>query len=500
MYPQRIFGQAAFALVAVLSVACSSSQPDGPGAAMSVDAGGQPPSTPGQPVGWDDDLRLRLAEDVNPDPRTVEVNIEARIENVSLRPGTTTPAWTYNGGVPGPLIRAKVGDRVIVNFTNNLPEETTIHWHGLRIPVEMDGVPKHSGPAIRPGATFRYDFTVPDAGLFWYHPHFHSTAQVGDGLYGTLLVDDPKEPTGFGDSVVLQLSDASVDEQGQFLSHEAGGTFSTLFGREGEPLLVNGKVRPVLRARVGVPQRWRIVNSARSRYFQLALPGHRFVRIGGDGGLIGRAIEIEQLVIIPGERADVIVVPTGNPGDELVMRWVPYDRGYGSVYNRPDEPLMRFQLTNDAPVPAPTLPAPKRVIAPIDLTAATQVEIEFTRNDIDGKFFLGVNGVPSGHDEPFKARTGETQVWTVGNRMDWNHPFHLHGFFFQVLDEGGQPKDPIEWKDTVDVPVKKEIKVAIKYDDRPGMWMFHCHILDHADAGMMGMLELTGPGGATHQP
>ncbi|HEY0710693.1 MAG TPA: multicopper oxidase family protein [Polyangia bacterium] len=495
MYPQRITRLAS----ALLLAACSFSQPSGP---FAPDSGTSPPpaAATGQPKGWDDDLRLRLAEDRNPDPRTVEVNIEARVSQVSFLPGTTTPAWTYDGGVPGPMIRANVGDRVIVNFTNNLPEETTIHWHGLRIPVEMDGVPKHSGPAIRPGETFRYDFTVPDAGLFWYHPHFHSTAQVGDGLYGTLLVDDPKELAGFGDSVVLQLSDMSIDEKGRLSAHDAGGMFSTLFGREGGALLVNGKLNPVLRARVGVPQRWRIVNSARSRYFQLSLPGHKFVRIGGDGGLIGRAIELEQLVIIPGERVDVVVVPTGQPGAEISMRWVPYDRGYGTAFNRPEEPLMRFQLASDGAVSPPQLPSPTRVIAPLDTKDVTEVNIEFTRNDIDGKFFLGINGIPSGHDEPFKGQTGETQVWTIGNRIDWDHPFHLHGFFFQVLNADGTPKEPIEWKDTVNVPVKKQVKIAIKYDDRPGMWMFHCHILDHADAGMMGMLELTKPGAPSHQP
>ncbi|HEY0712157.1 MAG TPA: multicopper oxidase domain-containing protein, partial [Polyangia bacterium] len=149
-------------MFAGLASACSSSQPGGPTAGL--DGGAPPPpnpTAPGQPAGWDDDLRVRQLEDINPDPRTVEVNIEARIAPVTLRPGTTTKAWTYNGSVPGPLIRANVGDRVIVNFTNNLPEETTIHWHGLRIPVEMDGVPKHSGPAIRSGGTVRYDFTVP---------------------------------------------------------------------------------------------------------------------------------------------------------------------------------------------------------------------------------------------------------------------------------------------------------------------------------------------------
>jgi FtsP/CotA-like multicopper oxidase with cupredoxin domain len=107
---------------------------------------------------------------------------------------------------------------------------------------------------------------------------------------------------------------------------------------------------------------------------------------------------------------------------------------------------------------------------------------------VDGKFALGINGKAS--SEHLHGRVGETQVWTLVNTINFAHPFHLHGFFFQVLDQSGQAPGQPEWKDTVDVPVKGVVKVAIKYDDRPGTWMFHCHILDHADAGMMGMLVL----------
>jgi FtsP/CotA-like multicopper oxidase with cupredoxin domain len=444
-----------------------------------------------QPDGWDDGVRLPEAVDLDPDPRVVEVNLEAKVAAVSLRAGTTTEAWTYDGGIPGPTIRVKVGDRLIVNFTNHLPEATTIHWHGLRIPVDMDGVPEHSAPKVEPGATFRYEFVVPDAGLFWYHPHFDSAAQVGYGLYGTVVVEDPAEPPGFGDPVILQLSDISLDENGQLNSPTASGAIGTLFGREGNVVLVNGRQRPTLLARAGLAQRWRIVNSAKARYFQLAMAGHRFIRIGGDGGLIGQPVESDRIVVIPGGRADVVVIPTGAPGDEVPLRWVAFDRGYGTAFNRPDEEIMRLRLVKDAPVEPRPLPATGRHIDPIDTAGATPIAIDFTRNDIDKKFALGINGVPAGMDTPLHGHVGETQVWTIGNKIDWDHPFHLHGFFFQVLNDDGSPAQPIEWRDTVNVPVKKTVKVVVKYDARPGMWMFHCHILDHADAGMMGMLHLS---------
>jgi FtsP/CotA-like multicopper oxidase with cupredoxin domain len=453
-----------------------------------------PPATSGsvtQPEGWDQAVRVRDAIDVNPDPKVVEVNLEARLDAVTLRPGTTTMAWTYDGGIPGPLIRVKVGDRLVVNFTNRLPAPTSIHWHGLRIPVEMDGVPEHSAPAVAPGGHFRYDFVVPDAGLFWYHPHFDSAGQVGDGLYGTLLVEDPAEPRGFGDQVVLQLSDVSIEADGQLSPRDGGGNVATLFGREGMTVLTNGRVNPVLLGRVGLPQRWRIVNSAKSRYFQLALAGHQFIRIGGDGGLIARQIPSERIVLTPGERADVVVIPTGTPGDEIPLRWVAYNRGYGTAFMRPDVEVLRLRLSNEPAVVPPVLPEPGRRIEALDTTNATPVAIDFTRNDINKKFALGINGVPSGMDTPLHGRVDETQIWTIGNKIDWDHPFHMHGFFFQVLTADGRPQESLEWKDTVNVPVKSTVKVAVRYDNRPGMWMFHCHILDHADAGMMGMLHLS---------
>src|SRR4249920_1931150 len=162
-----------------------------------------------QPPGWDKELRLAEAPDLNPDPGIVEVNIEARVAPVELAPGRRVEAWTYNGGIPGPLVRVRVGDRLIVHFSNHLPQETTIHWHGLRLPIQMDGVPEVSQPPVPTGGTFTYDFVVLDAGLFWYHPHVMSAAQVGFGPYGALLVDDPADTVGVADQLTLVLSDIS---------------------------------------------------------------------------------------------------------------------------------------------------------------------------------------------------------------------------------------------------------------------------------------------------
>jgi len=448
-----------------------------------------------QPSGWLDEIALPQVVDLNPDPHVLEFNLEARVESVELVPGKPTAMWTYDGGLPGPLIRAQVGDRVIVHFKNSLPEPTTIHWHGLRIPAVMDGAVGHSQSAVEPGGSFEYDFVLPDAGTYWYHPHYNSSAQVGNGLYGPIIVDDPAEPPGLGDEVVMVLSDASVDEAGVLEPADSGGDFGTLFGREGNLILVNGRVNPTIHARAGLRQRWRIINTAKARYFQLGLAGHSFTRIGGDGGLLEMPTVSPTVLVAPAERADVLLEP-GSAGPEqladgLTLRWLPYDRGFGAVYNRPEEDVLQLRFTGEPPARSPALPALHRVIPSVPTEGATPVDIALTLDiPSGGSLSMGINGVPFSDASHVPARIGETQVWTVKNTFEWDHPFHLHGFFFQVLDVNGVAPAVREWKDTANVPVNSTLRFVVAFDERPGMWMFHCHILDHADAGMMGMIQL----------
>ncbi|WP_437298272.1 multicopper oxidase family protein [Sorangium sp. So ce426] len=435
-------------------------------------------------------MALRPARDLDARPGVLEVDLTARVEDVEIVAGTKTPTWTYNGGLPGPLLRARVGDRVIVHFRNELPAPTTVHWHGVRLQAAMDGAPGHSQPETPPGGGFTYDFVVPDAGLYWYHPHVDSAVQAGNGLYGPLLVEDPDEPAALGDELVLVLSDISVREGGLLEDPEAGGNLGTLFGREGDLLLVNGRVNPVIGARAGLRQRWRIVNAAKSRYYQLLITDHRFTRIGGDGGLLEHPVEEDRILLTPGERADVLVTPRGAPGATLSVRWVPYDRGYGTTFGRPEVEAFRLRLADEPLAEDEPLPAIARGIEALDTAAARRVDLQLTREEGPGDLVMGINGVPSWEAEPLVAAVGETAVWTVENTMEFDHPFHLHGFFFQVLGADGQPVRPLAWKDTVNVPVDGAARFAVRYDNRPGMWMFHCHILDHADAGMMGMLQV----------
>jgi FtsP/CotA-like multicopper oxidase with cupredoxin domain len=444
------------------------------------------------PADWDQGIKLAEAVDRNPDPTVVEVSLTARIAEVEVAPDKRVQAWTYDGGIPGPLIRAHVGDRLIVHFTNDLPEPTTIHWHGVRVPIEMDGVPGISQPEMKRGDVFTYDFVVRDAGLYWYHPHVMSAAQVGFGLYGALLVEDPADEVGVADQLTIVLSDISFDRKGVLESADSGGSVGMIFGREGEYVLVNGKIMPTLRARSGAPQRWRIVNAAKSRFFLLDLDGQPFYVIGRDGGLQETPETLATLLITPGERADVIVTPTGPPNGTLTLMALLYNRGFGSVEYRNAENVLTIAFTDEPTRPRAQLPVVHREIAAPGREGATRVDIVLTlpRAGPDGKAEFHVNGVPFWKAQPFMAKVGETQIWTVKNETQFEHPIHLHGFFFLPLDATLQPLRPLAWKDTLSVPIDGTVRFVVRFDERPGMWMFHCHILDHADGGLMGHLHL----------
>jgi len=448
----------------------------------------EPAANVEQPAGWQNELQLASPPDLNPDPDILELELEARIELLEIVPGLETPVWTYNGGLPGPLIRAKLGDKVIVHFKNSLPEATSIHWHGLRLPNNMDGVPGITQPPIEPGESFTYEFIARDAGTFWYHPHINSAAQVGYGLYGPLVVEDPSDPKEFGDDVVLLLSDMSLDDEGQFLPPDNGGAFGDLFGREGDVLLVNGRTLPTIRLRAGKPQRWRIINGARARYYTLSLRGHSIIKLGGDNGLAEQSTPVHRLVLVPGERADLVIIPSNNADATTMLRWIPTDRGFGTVFNRPRVDMLRLETVDDAPVAPPPIPEFLREIEPIDITDAIEMDLDLTidtrAGDGGNNVEMGINGIPYWDSKPLMAAIGQTHVWTVINNTAFSHPFHLHGYFFQVLDESRIP----EWKDTVDIPSESSLRIAIQFDERPGVWMYHCHILDHADVGMMGHL------------
>ena len=176
---------------------------------------------------------------------------------------------------------------------------------------------------------------------------------------------------------------------------------------------------------------------------------------------------------------------------------MPTERGYGSLFARAREDLLAIETVADSPVEPLPIPVELREIEPIDTSTAVERTIDLTIGfGADKRVEMGMNGVPHWRAEPIEVTLGDTEVWNIVNDTDFAHPFHMHGYFFQVQDDARVP----EWKDTVDVPAHSQRRIAIRFDERPGAWMYHCHILDHAERGMMGHLNVVGPGERPEPP
>ena len=458
-----------------------------------IDAGTDPPepAPPPPPAGYFESLALPRAVDVNPDPRIVEIELDAREADVELLPGLKTRVWTYGGTMPGPLIEANVGDRVIVHLTNHLPEETILHTHGVRLPNPMDGS-EVTQAAIGVGQRFTYDYVVPDAGLYWYHPHLHANVQLSRGLYGALLVREPGAPS-WGDEAVVVLDDVLLEDDGQLAPPDNGGHLGDIFGREGNVLLVNGRMHPEVPVRRGRPVRWHILNAGGARYFNLGLGDQRAWQIGSDGGRIEHPVPVTSLLVEPGSRAELLLVPTAQPGATVELPWLPFDRGFRTG-NRPEEPLLALKVLDETAESHPEPPGDLRVIPSLETHGAVNQTLRLGERPVGGRIAMTINDIPYPPGLELYATTDTTEVWTIDNPTDADHPFHLHGFFFQILDTDGEPPPFRAWRDTIHVPAKSKMRLAIPFDDRQGHWMFHCHILDHAEIGMMGHLHLHVPG------
>ncbi|MFO0667254.1 MAG: multicopper oxidase family protein [Polyangiaceae bacterium] len=439
-----------------------------------------------QPSGWSDLIASPELEDLDPAPGVVRYNLEARVQETEVLKGAKSSLWTYNGIFSGPVIRAKKGDRLSLHFTNHLAEPTTIHWHGLKVPNNMDG----AGAPVAPGQSFDYAFELKDAGTYWYHSHQNSSAQVGFGLYGALIVEDPEDPA-LGDSVPLVFSDLSAAADGTIAPGNQDGRFGDYFGREGAVLLVNGKYMPKLKGRVGVPQRWRVINAARARYLTFRVPNARVTQIGGDAGLIARPLPVDRVSLAPGERVELYVLPTVRGAGKQDVLWEDSDRLHtGSP--RASVPFMTFETTDQAPPQRAVMPLPAalREIQPLPTAGSAERVLEMTETKGAQGTVLGFNGKAFSEAGPLMATVGDTEVWEIRNLTGQDHPFHLHGFSFQITERNGALSTNREWKDTINVPANTQLKLVLRWDDRPGMWMFHCHILDHVELGMMGMVDL----------
>jgi FtsP/CotA-like multicopper oxidase with cupredoxin domain len=450
---------------------------------------GTTPGTSTEPTPFTEPATL---ENLSSDPNTVEVELTAAPAQLSLVPGTRTEVLAYNGSVPGPTLEVSEGDRVIVRFRNDLDEPTTVHWHGLHLPFEADGSPFHP---VAPGEEYVYEFTISSgtAGTYWYHPHPHHRTgyQVGKGLHGAIIVRDPEDPLPASlPEHLIVLSDNRLGTDGKIDFAESGSRQARVDaenGREGNVHFVNGRILPELEIRSGEVQRWRVINASGARTYRLALPGHTLLHVGSDGGLFERPVEVDEILLAGGERVELLVRGTGKPGERAMLRSLPYDRYLPQT--RPGNwtdtlDLAAVRYTGEPAIEAVELPERLRAIPTLDTAQAQGTrQMVLTKNRINGRM-MEMDRVDQ------VARLGATEIWEVENLVGMDHTFHLHGFQFQLLDRDGEPEPFPSWKDVVNVPKRSTVRFIVRFDTHPGKWMFHCHILDHEDAGMMGVLKV----------
>jgi FtsP/CotA-like multicopper oxidase with cupredoxin domain len=420
-----------------------------------------------------------------PDPgrRVVAVDLEASEFDWEFVPGVATRAWGFNGTVPGPTLEASVGDVLEIRLTNRLPEPTVVHWHGLRIPAAMDGTDTVQHP-VQPGETFVYRYRVPDAGTFWYHSHFNETVQLERGLYGALVVRGQDEPELDADRIFV-LDDVELGKDGQVAP--PGGWIESHDGREGSVRLVNGRQEPEIRMAAGQVERWRFVNAASARYVRLSIGGRTFRILGTDGGLIPSPVAASELLLAAADRVELAVGPFAE-GETIAIETLPFNRGSFKKRRKPQR-FATLQVGAAAPSRA-RVPERLREIAPLATGTVPPnrvVRLGFGLGMKHGVEF-NINREQHHHAEP--VRIGELQVWDVVNRTPVHHPFHLHGYFFQVLAVDGKPPDFLSWEDVVNVPAFGSVRIAWIADGRPGGWMYHCHILEHHAAGMMAHFDV----------
>jgi FtsP/CotA-like multicopper oxidase with cupredoxin domain len=418
-----------------------------------------------------------------------------------------TAVWSYNGIVPGPEIRLRQGERVEVAVENRLAEETTVHWHGLRVPNAMDGVPHLTQQPIAPGETFVYEFEVPDAGTYWYHPHQRSFEQVGRGLYGPLIVEE-REPIQVDREVTWVLDDWRLLPDAQISGDFGGFMDASHNGRVGNTVTVNGRIQDTFGVRAGERVRLRLINAANARIFGLTFEGHPPTVIALDG----QPVEPHEpdgghLVLGPAMRADLILDMSGEPGEQYTVA----DTFYRDLEYR----LLDLVYEDAPPLRAHPLDAPLRLVANTmpepGLATAERHEVTFGGGMMGGIMMAMMDGrqtdmrammqrgmawaingvVANGHVmEPFLTlQRGVSCVLAMHNDTAWHHPMHLHGHAFRVIARGGMPTLRQEWQDTVLMAPRERVEIAFVADN-PGDWMFHCHILEHQAAGMMGVIRV----------
>jgi FtsP/CotA-like multicopper oxidase with cupredoxin domain len=435
---------------------------------------------------------------------TVELTAsEVKVDLV--RAGTATDVWAFNKVVPGPEIRVKRGEQLRVRVKNRLREETTVHWHGVRLPNNMDGVPHLTQLPIKPGEDFEYGFVCPDAGTFWYHPHQRSFEQVGRGLYGPLIVEE-QEPLPVDREITWVLGDWRLLSDAS-ISNDFGHLHDiTHAGRIGNTVTVNGIVAESVPVKAGERVRLRLINAATARIFGLEFEKLSPLIIAYDGHAVEPHNPENKLVVLgPGMRVDILLDFVGEPGAK--------HRVVDRYYRGRDYRLLDFVFSNEQPAKLSSKPARLApcLLPELDLVSASRHEILLDGGMMSGmqsavvddeeldvralirrRLFWAINGVAATshvHKPMVSLKLGQTCVLRVVNRSGWPHPMHLHGHAFRLLSRNGQPAKYREWLDTVLIAAREEVEIGFVADN-PGDWMFHCHILEHDIGGMKGVIRV----------
>ena len=442
-----------------------------------------------------------------------EIKLTARPARQQIVPAKhgDTDIWSFNGTAPGPLLRFRQGERVRIAVENKLPEATTVHWHGIRVPNDMDGVPGLTQKPIAPGERFVYEFDLPDAGTYWYHPHSRSYEQVARGLYGAFVVEE-RDPIEVDRDVTWVLADFRLNQDAT-----QRDDFDSLFdlthgGRLGNAIAVNGSYTlkdGTFVVRSGERIRLRLANCASARIFELKFEGHAPRVIALDGQAVTPHAPIEDTIVLaPGMRADVVIDCLQKPDSRHAV----IDQ------NNPRRSVTLIELVysterplREGPSPAPIALAPNPIPEP-DLKRAQRHEILFEGGAmgmlrdavVEGErvpiqqlvrehgMAWTVNGIAvkeHGHDVMLTFGRGKSYVLAMKNETMWAHPIHLHGHFFRVLSRDGRPTPHREWVDTVLMQPREAVEVAFVADN-PGDWMFHCHVLHHQKGGMTAVFRV----------
>jgi len=414
--------------------------------------------------------------------------------------GGPTRLWLYNGTSPGPLIHARKGDTLKVNFTNNLDQPTTVHWHGIRNINAMDGVPKLTQPAVEPGETFTYTFPLPDAGSFWYHAHNKSWEQVARGLYGPLIVSEDA-PKSDPHDILLVADDWRLDDAYQLDEQSFGSLMDWSHqGRLGNWLTINGQSRP----QVKLPRstaRIRLINTANARTLAFRFGEGLPVEIIALDGAACTPFRTDTIRLAPAQRVDLLV--DGNTEIDALYE-VSSNRPFAAAWFVRSEEVADTGGKRLRPDPAPLYPMPViegATIIPIHMQGGAMGNLaaaEFGGEVLalrelatEHSKLWAFNGVVGGyHHILAELSLGERAVLRVRNDTRWEHAMHLHGHHFWVRSREFGDQERHVLRDTYLMAPGEEADLVF-IADNPGQWLFHCHMLEHHAAGMGGVISIS---------